>query len=306
MATTTSLTTTFAGEYAAPYILGVMKAIDSLNFITVKENVNYKQVVKKLVNDISFAAPTCDFTPTGTVTITERILTLEEFQVHQNLCKKDFFADWDYLVQSNGGEKLPSDLVDAVLANMGAGIAANEERIIWQGVDGTTGEHDGLLTMMLADATVVDVASADAITSSTIIADLARLLDASIASTKGPALWGASEKPEIYMAPVTAYMYKQAQSALGNGTFYQQKDVTLEYIGWKINVCPGMPANVMVFARPSNLWWGTWLKSNMNNIVVADMGQWGEQNVRFAWHSYFGVQYGFGDEITLYHYPGNS
>jgi len=306
MATTTSLTTTYAGKLAAPYLLGAMKAIKSLEFITVKENLEYKTVVKKLVNAISFAAPTCDFTPTGTVTITERILTLEEFQVQENLCKKDFFTDWNYMVDSGGGQKLPQELSDAVIENMAAAIAENEENIIWQGVNATTGQHDGFITLMLADSAVIDVSSADAITASTIIADLARTLAASIASTKGPALHGSAEMPEFYISPTLAVYYKQAQAALGNGTYYQQKDVILEYIGYKLNVCPGMPANTMVLARPSNLWFGTNKKSDLNEIIVADMGQWAEQNVRFSWRGFFGCQYGFGDEITLYRYPENS
>ena len=75
MATTTSLTTTFAGKEAGAYIKSAFYANETLKYITVKENIDYKQVVRKLVDTITFADDTCDFTPTGTVTLTERILT---------------------------------------------------------------------------------------------------------------------------------------------------------------------------------------------------------------------------------------
>jgi hypothetical protein len=82
MATTTSLTSTYAGREAAGYIRAAFLSNESLAAVTFKENIEYKQVVRKLVDSITFANATCDFTPTGTVTLTERILTLDE--------KKDF------------------------------------------------------------------------------------------------------------------------------------------------------------------------------------------------------------------------
>ena len=87
MATTMNLTTTYSGKYAGEYIKAAFLANESLQHVTVKENIDYRAVVKKLVDDISFEAPTCDFAALGTITITERTLTLEKFQVQRNICK---------------------------------------------------------------------------------------------------------------------------------------------------------------------------------------------------------------------------
>jgi len=92
MATTTSLTTTYAGREAAGYIRAAFLSNESLAAVTFKEKIEYKQVVRKLVDNITFANATCDFTPTGTVTLTERILVLEKFQIHRQLCKKDVLS----------------------------------------------------------------------------------------------------------------------------------------------------------------------------------------------------------------------
>jgi len=85
MATTTSLTTTYAGREAAGYIRAAFLSNESLAAVTIRENIEYKQVIRKLVDNVTFEAPTCDFTPLGTVTLTERILTLEKFQVQSTL-----------------------------------------------------------------------------------------------------------------------------------------------------------------------------------------------------------------------------
>lgn len=308
MATTTALTTTYAGKFAGEYIRGAMYAIKSLEGLTVKENIAYKEVVKKLVDTVTFAAPTCDRDATGTVTITERILTLEWFEVVRNLCKKDFYADWEVDQMGAGLDTLPSALVDAVMENMLAGIAQQEEFNIWEGVNATAGQHDGLITLMLADATVIDVSSADAITSSTIVADLKRTLDASVASTKGVALHGSAELPQFYLGTKAYIFWQQAQAALGNNNLYEQGGkINDTYLGvYKINHCPGMAANTIVMAQPSNLWFGTTLTNQMNQVGVYDLESIGQQNVKFVANFAFAVQYGFGDEITLYRYPENS
>ena len=138
MATTTSLTTTYAGKEAGAYIKSAFYANETLKHITVKENIDYKQVVRKLVDTITFADDTCDFTPTGTVTLTERVLTLEKFQVHRQLCKNDFLADWQAIEEQN--DNLNASLTEAMIANMLGGIAQRNEYLIWQGVAANAGE----------------------------------------------------------------------------------------------------------------------------------------------------------------------
>jgi len=93
MATTLSLTTSFSGEAAAGYISASLLSGKTINdgAITVKPNVKYKEVIRKAASDANIIKDaTCDFTDTGTITLTERILQPEEFQVNLEFCKKDF------------------------------------------------------------------------------------------------------------------------------------------------------------------------------------------------------------------------
>ena len=90
MATTLSLTTTYAGELAGEIVKKALLQNTSMQYVNLRENIPYKSVVRKIDDTVTFAAGTCDFTPTGTVTLTERILTLEEFQVQRENCKKRF------------------------------------------------------------------------------------------------------------------------------------------------------------------------------------------------------------------------
>ena len=298
MATTTSLTTTYAGREAAGYIRAAFLSNESLAAVTFKENIEYKQVVRRLVDSITFANATCDFTPTGTVTLTERILTLEKFQVHRQLCKKDFLADWEAKSEQDGF--LHASLTDALIANVLAGVAANNERLIWQGVNATAGEYAGFETLFLADATVLDVASPEAITTANVIEEMGRLV-----LTLPTRVRRATEKPVIAVSSNVAEAYRSAILGLGGGYYlYQGESVVMNWQGqYDVIECPGMSDDTMAFYQKSNLWFGTNLLDQWNNVAVLDMYQYDlSDNVRFAASFFAGVQYGFGDEIAFYQY----
>lgn len=296
MATTTSLTTTFAGREAAGYIRAAFLSNESLAAVTFKENIEYKQVVRRLVDNITFANATCDFTPTGTVTLTERILVLEKFQVHRQLCKKDFLSDWEAKSEQDGN--LHASLTDAIIANVLAGVAANNERLIWQGVNATAGEYAGFETLFLADAAVLDVAGAVAIDSTNVIEEMAKLV-----LTLPTRVRRATEKPVIAVSSNVAEAFRTAILGLGGGSYlYQGETVKMTWQGqYDIIECPGMSDDTMAMYQKSNLWFGTNLLDQWNTVAVLDMYDKDlSDNVRFAASFFAGVQYGFGDEIAFY------
>ena len=296
MATTTSLTSTYAGREAAGYIRAAFLSNESLAAVTFKENIEYKQVVRKLVDSITFANATCDFTPTGTVTLTERILTLEKFQVHRQLCKKDFLIDWEAREEQNGN--LHASLTDALIANVLAGVAARNEVLIWQGVNANAGEYDGFETLFLADATVLDVSSPVAIDATNVIEEMGRLV-----LTLPTRVRRATEKPVIAVSSNVAEAYRSAILGLGGGYYlYQGESVVMNWQGqYDVIECPGMSDDTMAFYQKSNLWFGTNLLDQWNNVAVLDMYQYDlSDNVRFAASFFAGAQYGFGNEIAFY------
>jgi len=298
MATTTSLTTTFAGREAAGYIRAAFLSNESLTAVTFKENIEYKQVVRKLVDSITFANATCDFTPTGTVTLTERILTLEKFQVHRQLCKKDFLADWEAKSEQDGF--LHASLTDALIANVLAGVAARNEVLIWQGVNANAGEYAGFETLFLADGDVLDVDAPEAITSANVIEEMGKLV-----LTLPTRVRRATEKPVIAVSSNVAEAYRSAILGLGGGYYlYQGESVVMNWQGqYDVIECPGMSDDTMAFYQKSNLWFGTNLLDQWNNVAVLDMYQYDlSDNVRFAASFFAGVQYGFGNEIAFYQY----
>ena len=97
MATTTSITTTYAGESAGKYISAALLAGNTIanGGLTIRPNVKFKEVVKRLELDGIVKDATCDFDYTSTLTFTERILEHTELHVNLEVCTKDCRSDWD-------------------------------------------------------------------------------------------------------------------------------------------------------------------------------------------------------------------
>lgn len=297
MPTTTSLTTTYAGELAGEICRKALVSNVSAGYVTMKPNVPYKSVARKINDDVTFAAGTCDFTPTGTITLTERILTLEEFQVQRQICKKDFFTDWSTADVMSG--RVNTQIQDAIIERLVSGIAAANETIMWSGINATAGQYDGFETLVSAGGSgAVHSAAAGAIDATNVIDIIWQVIADASNGVKG-----AAEKPALYFNQKTWEYYMQAQIAAGNGWYLTGgPEVQKRFVGmYEINVCPGMSDDFIIFAQKSNLMLGTWQENQMNEVFILDMQNLdGSQNVRYGARFYLGAQICVGEDIVYY------
>jgi hypothetical protein len=309
MATTTSITTSYAGEFGKKYISAALLSASTIENggIEVKPNIKFKEVIKKISTDAILKNATCDFDPTSTVTLTERIIQPEEFQVNLSLCKKDFRSDWESIEMGYSAfDSLPPAFADYLLAHVAAKVAEKNELNIWGGVNATAGEYDGFVTLATADATVLDVTTDQtAITAANVITELGKVVDLIPASLYG------KEDLYIYVSQNVARAYVRALGGFGasglgaNGTNAMGtqwfNNGSLSFDGVKIFVANGLPSNYMMAAQKSNLYFGTGLLNDMNDVRVIDEAEiTGSQNVRIIMRMTAAVQYGVGSEIVLY------
>jgi hypothetical protein len=307
MATTTNITTTYAGEFAGKYISAALLSASTIENggITVKPNVKYKEVMKKLSTNDLVADATCDFDPTSTITLTERILQPEEFQVNLELCKKDFVSDWEAVQMGYSAfDNLPPSFQDFLVAHVAAKVAEKTEETIWSGANATAGEFDGLVTLATADATVLDVVGTT-VTAANVIAELGKVVDAVPSAVYG------KEDLYMYVSQNVARAYVRALGGFGaaglgaNGVNAQGtqwwNNGALSFDGVKIFVANGLGDNYIMAAEKSNIFFGTGLLSDHNLVKVIDMADIdGSQNVRVVMRYTSGVQYGIGSDIVLY------
>ena len=307
MATTTSITSTYSGEFAGKYISSALLSADTLDkgLVEIKPNVKYKEVVKKVATNDIVADATCDFSATSTVTLTERILQPEEFQVNLQLCKKDFRSDWEAVQMGYSAyDNLPANFSDFLIGHVAAKVAQKTEQTIWSGANATAGEFDGFTALMTADGDVNDV-TGTTVDAANVIAELGKVADAI-----PNAIYG-KEDLTIYVPQNVARAYVRALGGFGasglgaNGTDNKGTqwfgNEPLFFDGIRVAMVSGLAANTMVAAEASNLYFGTGLLSDHNEVKLLDMGDLdGSQNVRVIMRYTAGVQYGIGADCVLY------
>jgi hypothetical protein len=310
MATTLSLTTTYAGQYANKIIAASLLSSPTIDRggIEVKPNVQYKQVIKRIGTDAILKDATCDFDATSTVTITEKILAPEEFQVNLQLCKKDFVSDWLGAEQGFSAFKvLPKSFQEFLVAHVAAKVAAKNETNIWEGVTANAGEFNGITTLLTTDATLptAQEVAGTTVTAANVITELGKIADAI------PASLYTKDDLYMYVSQSIARSYVRALGGFGSsglgaagtnamGTqWYNNGSLTFD--GIKIFVADGLASTKAIATLKSNLYFGTDLLSDLAEVQVIDMGPIdGSQNVRIVMRMLAGVQYGFASDIVSY------
>jgi len=311
MATTTNITTTYAGESAGKYISAALLSGNTIanGGLTIRPNVKFKEVVKRLELDGIVKDGSCDFADTSTLTLTERIIQPKELQVNLELCKKDFRSDWDAIQMGYSAfDSLPSSFQDYLISYVAAKVAQKNESTIWSGADATDGEYAGFSELLAADASAVAgqtiAAVAGGVNASNVVVELGKIVDAIPASLYG------REDLHIYVSQNIFRAYKRSLGgfgagglgAAGVGSMGNNQDVNILYFdGVKIFMANGLAANVAVSTTKDNLWFATGLLSDQNEVKVLDMENLdGSQNVRVIMRYTAAVQYGVVEDIVTY------
>jgi hypothetical protein len=309
MATTTSITTTYAGEFSGKYIAAALLSAPTLEKggFTIHPNVKYKQVIQKVgTNDIIKNA-TCDFDATSTVTLTERILQPEEFQVNLQLCKKDFHSTWQAAEMGYSAfDVMPKSFVDFLIGHVSEKVASNMESTIWVGANSTAGQFDGISTQIAADAALPSAqeVAGTTVDAGDVITELGKLVDAIPARLYGHPDLKLYVSQNIYKAYVRALGGFAASGVGANGYNNQGTNQVLGDVffdGIPVFMANGMAANTAIATPSSNLHFATGILNDMNLVKVLDMADLdGSENVRVIMRFTADAKYGFAEDMVTY------
>jgi hypothetical protein len=304
-----TITTTYAGEFAGEYISAALLSGNTLanGLITVKPNVKYKSVLKTFATDTSsIVDASCDFQDTADISLAEKILSPTEFQQNMILCKDQFQSDWEAVQMGYSAfDNLPPKFSDFLIAHASQQVAQFTENNIWSGT-GLTNTFEGFTSLLTNDADVVDV-TGTTVNAANVITELGKVVDAIPTAVYG------KDDLFIYVSQNIARAYVRALGGFGSvtnggangvdnrGTLWYGMGQDLAIDGVKIAVADGLGDNTAVAAQKSNLYFGTGLLSDHNEVRVLDMAQIdGSQQVRVVMRFTAGVQTGIGSDIVLY------
>lgn len=307
------ITSTYSGEFAGQYIAAALLSARTLDnkLITVHPNVKYKEVLQKVAVDGIVQDASCDFVTSGSVVLSERILEPKELQVNLQLCKQEFVDSWEALqLGYSAFDSIPANFNDFLISYVGGKVAEATEKSIWQGKN-INGEFLGFETAFSASiaaggATAVLAAKSGSviISGSITSANVLSVLD-SVVNTIPDTVYG-KEDLLLYVSTNVAKAYQQALAggAIGANGWNNQMNVgekPFNFNGIEIVLCPGMSASKVVAAQKSNLFFGTGLLSDHNEVRVLDMANLdGSQNYRIVMRYTAGVQFGIGQDIVYF------
>ena len=298
---------TYAGELALPYINAAILSGDTLakGYVTLKEGVKFKAVLKKLSNAASLVqAASCNFSEAGDLNLDESVLEVKDLKVNLELCKAEFARDWEAAATGRGfiNDVVPANFSDFLIGYAAAKVAENIEFTIWQGntASGSYQAFNGFEKTVNVSAAWYRAGWASTggtMSVTSIIENLNQVID------NLPVALIGSPETKLYMNRQSAQFYRQAVAAEGYlQQFQASTDFNLQFNGYDIYVCPGMSNGTVIAAQPSNMFVGVDANSDFAEVRVVDMSLTdASDNVRMAMRFRVGVQVGvLGDVVYCY------
>lgn len=301
----TITSSSYAGEFAGKYLGAALLSASTLDAgaVSILPNIKFKAAMKVGAFSNLVRSADCDFdSTTSGLTLTEKVLTPTELQVNLQICKKELHSDWEAAQMGfSAFDSLPPLFSDYVISRVAAEVANATETSIWQGAAGE-GNFDGFDAILTADGGA-DVASTT-VTSSNVIAQLGAIVDAANAAVLGKedlTLYISTNMARAYIRALGGFATNIGANGVDNKGTTWYSGGALSFEGINVFVAQGLADNTAVLAQKSNLFFGTGLLNDRNEVKVIDMSDIdGSQNVRVVMRYTAGVQYGVRGDIVLY------
>ena len=295
--------TTFYGKDAEGFYAQALLTGDSKAVFKLIPNVKSKVKLGQLNIGNVLQAADCSFSGSGEGTLAQKSFEVEPVKINLEYCQRTF--EVDYLSQllrpgSNSDQVMPASVESFLLEQVALKVSADTEQIVWKGDTGTSSYPlsvaDGLEKQFLADGAVIDVtATASAITSSNVVAELTRVYNAIPEELIG------AEDMRIFVSSAIYRAYRQALATSSSEVNFMQNYNELHFLDVKILKAKGLSSKKMVAARTSNLLLLTDLMSDFEDIqILPQKSVTGVPVVRMIGEFKFGVGYIYGSEVVYY------
>ena len=264
MATTTTVSSNYAGRDAGVIIGQAFKTIDTIekNAVTIAENVNYKLSLRKIAYTDGTTAYTCGFAPAGTIVLNENLIEPFKFKNDFDVCKEDFRATWSDGIMGGGAANptAPSDIMDAIQAEVLGAIGEKLESDIWT----SSTNFDGFITQFIADGDVNKPTAGHTVTEDNVLTEYLKPALAAVPI--------ALRNKELVFAvsPDVAQFYAFHLSTQGITYGMGNTDFPLAFGRHTLVVLNGLPANTVVIYERKNLVFATGLTADHNQVALVD------------------------------------
>ena len=303
--TTVTVSSNYAGQAAGEIIGASFKEANTISrdLVSVLPDIDFQISLRKIAYSNGRTDYACGFTPTGAVTLSEKLLTPKKIKNEQEICKEDLRQIWSSATMgfSAHNDRMPADVEEALLMEILSDNAEAVDKDIWQGDAGNDGEFDGFITLFGADGSVIKANNGitpleAAITSLNVEAEIQKVINATpqAVAQASDVVWGMSYN--VSLALEQAKIDGGIASGLGDAAYQNV------YGGRTWEVINGLPDNTFVVYRRKNLVFGTGLLSDHNEVRIADGDDYGrlDDQVRFKMVYTAGVNYYNSADVVWY------
>ena len=305
MATTLTVSSNYSGSTAGEIIGKAFKEADTFakNLITVMPDIDYQMSLRKIAYADGRTDYACGFTPTGAVTLSEKVLAPKKIMNSLEICKEDLRQIWSSATMgfSAHNDSMPKDVETALLAEILADTAEAVDNEIWNGIAATSGQIGGFIELFAADGSIIKAnngitAVGAATTKANVISIIEGVLNAvpTALRRKSDLIFGISSN--------VALAYQQALVSAGINAGFGGADMELRYGNYKLEVINGLADDTYVVYQRKNLYFGTGLMADHNEVKLVDQDEAGllTGNVRGKMVYTGGVQYVNSEEIVWF------
>ena len=176
------------------------------------------------------------------------------------------------------------------------------------GVGLITGQFDGFETLLAVDTELpaAQEVTGTTVDSTNVVAELGKIVDAmpdSLYGREDLRLYVSNNIFKAYVRALGGYGAAGvgANGFEGKGNMWYTTGGALYFDGIPVVMCPGMSADVAILSTIDNLYFGTGLLSDHQEVKVLDMADLdGSQNVRVIMRFTASVQYAFAADVVTY------
>lgn len=293
MANTNTFTLDYNGEVAGEILTPVLLGSDSYanGYFRIHEGVKYQTNIPVLsISGDIVQTWSCDYSADGTVSTIDVAITPTKLKTDHTICKANFRNTW-WANQTGSGfanDIIPTAWQSVFLEHLGGTIMTTMENTTWSGNFESSAftAFNGILKRLDDDSATIKQ-NISAITAGNVIAQMQLAVDAMTAAMVG------NYDFKIKVNKKTAHLLRRAYNNDFNNLIYTGT-MPLQFEGYEVEICPGIPDSVIVIAKTDNLHVGVDLVNDFVNVRIVDTAMTlNDDNVRFR------AQYAVGTAVTL-------
>ena len=128
--------TTYAGELKGEIMSAAISSGDTLanGWVHQIDGIHHKGVVSTLNASDTIQAANCSFADGNDLTLGERVITLTDLAVMEEVCRKTIYPTWHGAATSRQNSNvMTAELQNFIVAQVAAKTAEHLETLIWQG-----------------------------------------------------------------------------------------------------------------------------------------------------------------------------